>query len=295
MTNIEIKRLINLKLETKKITNASFFYFPSFLPKKNSCSGDFNEHRVYQLGDSARRINWTISSRMNSLWVKSTENTPPITVVIYVDLSASMIFTSQKYFKYSLSIELFTILGWVYLDRGFNIKCILIFDQSFYSFNTIKNTKNFIATLNKILTLSTFFEKSSCSDWNKLRLSQIDNKKKLTFNLEPVIIISDFIPLNDKLKQSIKNISNTNYLTVFRITDPWECGQLPEFFLSITDNNNNLCALNLQNKKIYNEFTDKTKVRSQKVKLWFQENNIPFYDFHTKKNILKQAYEKLQV
>ena len=60
---------------------------------------DFDEHRPYRPGDDVRRIDWNVTARLNTPFLRQTHAERELTVVVALDLSPSMIVGSSKYSK----------------------------------------------------------------------------------------------------------------------------------------------------------------------------------------------------
>ena len=66
----------------------------------------FSEVREYQTGDDIRTIDWNVTARYNSPFVKIFEEEREMTVMMLIDVSASGSFGTNKQFKRELASEL---------------------------------------------------------------------------------------------------------------------------------------------------------------------------------------------
>ena len=60
---------------------------------------DFDEHRPYRPGDDVRRIDWNVTARLNTPFLRMTHAEREMTVVVALDLSPSMAFGSSRFSK----------------------------------------------------------------------------------------------------------------------------------------------------------------------------------------------------
>jgi uncharacterized protein (DUF58 family) len=60
---------------------------------------DFDEHRLYRDGDDVRRIDWNVTARMQTPYVRETHADRELNVVIAVDISRSMEYGTSAYSK----------------------------------------------------------------------------------------------------------------------------------------------------------------------------------------------------
>ncbi len=104
ITNLsEITDLNNLELVAAHVTEG----FITGLHKSpfHGFSSEFNEHRLYNKGESTRHIDWKLYARSEKLFVKRYEDESNLRCNIVIDTSASMKYPqSGKYNKLELSV-----------------------------------------------------------------------------------------------------------------------------------------------------------------------------------------------
>ena len=71
----------------------------------------FSEVREYQFGDDIRSIDWNVTARTGSPFVKVFEEERELTAMLVVDVSASGNFGTQERLKGELAVELSAVLG----------------------------------------------------------------------------------------------------------------------------------------------------------------------------------------
>lgn len=72
---------------------------------------EFDEVREYVEGDDARQIDWNVSSRMNSPYTKTFREERELTLVLVVDVSASLMFGQPQRTRREVIAELFALLS----------------------------------------------------------------------------------------------------------------------------------------------------------------------------------------
>ena len=65
---------------------------------------DFDEHRPYRPGDDVRRIDWNVTARLNTPFLRQTHAERELTAIVALDLSPSMLLGSSKYSKKEIMI-----------------------------------------------------------------------------------------------------------------------------------------------------------------------------------------------
>lgn len=74
-------------------------------------SFEFDEHKPYQAGDDVRQIDWKVTARMQTPYVKRELEEKELSVMILVDVSASMLCTSAPQSKRDLALEAAAVLA----------------------------------------------------------------------------------------------------------------------------------------------------------------------------------------
>jgi uncharacterized protein (DUF58 family) len=76
-----------------------------YLSRIRGRSFEFDEHKPYQPGDDTRQIDWNVTARMQAPFVKRELEEKELGVMILVDVSRSMLFTSTGQSKKDLALE----------------------------------------------------------------------------------------------------------------------------------------------------------------------------------------------
>jgi uncharacterized protein (DUF58 family) len=92
-------------------------------------SFEFEEHKPYQPGDDTRRIDWNLTARMQSPFVKRELEEKELGVVIMVDLSRSMLFTSSGRTKRDLAVETAAVLAFSAAADNMNVGLLAFTDR----------------------------------------------------------------------------------------------------------------------------------------------------------------------
>jgi len=113
--------------------------FPSlragaYQSRLNGVGFDFDEHRPYRPGDDVRKIDWNVTARMNTPYIRQTHAERELNIIIAVDVSRSMEFGTTKYSKKEIQLLLAGCLVFSSLSDQVNTG-FLTFDKEilFYS------------------------------------------------------------------------------------------------------------------------------------------------------------------
>src|SRR3989442_7385559 len=90
---------------------------------------EFAEVREYIPGDDIRSIDWNVTARLGSYYVKKYVEERELTVMLAVDLSASGVFGSGNQFKRDLATEVCSILAFSAIKNNDKVGCALFTDD----------------------------------------------------------------------------------------------------------------------------------------------------------------------
>jgi uncharacterized protein (DUF58 family) len=82
-----------------------------YLSRDRGRAFEFDEHKPYQPGDDTRQIDWNVTARMQAPFVKRDLQEKELGVMILVDVSRSMLFTSAGQSKRDLALEAAAVLA----------------------------------------------------------------------------------------------------------------------------------------------------------------------------------------
>lgn len=100
-----------------------------YLSRIRGRSFEFDQHKPYQQGDDYRQIDWNVTARMQSPFVKRELEEKELSAIIMVDLSRSMLFTSATQTKKELSLEVAAVLAFSAAADNMNIGLVGFTDR----------------------------------------------------------------------------------------------------------------------------------------------------------------------
>lgn len=89
----------------------------------------FSEVREYFAGDDVRAIDWNVSARFGKPHIKLFEEERDTTMMLMVDISASMYFGTQELSKRELVAEVAAVFAFAAMSQGDSVGLILFSDQ----------------------------------------------------------------------------------------------------------------------------------------------------------------------
>jgi uncharacterized protein (DUF58 family) len=204
-------RVRKLELKARRLVRESFSgeYLSSFRGQ----GLDFDDFREYQHGDEVRFIDWNVTARMNSPFVRKFREERELSVIMAVDVSGSADFGSSHLSKRELSAEVAAILGFSALQNGDKVGLLIFAGEPVMFIPPAKGTRHLLRMIREILMakptdMGTSIEKA-CN-----HLVRSLKRKAVVF------MISDFHA--DSLDKPLGKLARKHEMIALRVNDPLE-------------------------------------------------------------------------
>ena len=173
----------------------------------------FSEVREYQPGDDIRLIDWNVTARNGSPFIKIFEEERELTVYLLVDISKSGEFGSQNQLKQEFGAEIASVLGFSAIKNNDKVGLIL-FSNDIEKYVVPKKGKSHVLRVIREL----LYNKPK---GNKTSIKNVlDYLLKVAKRKSVVFLISDFI--DDNYWSSLKIVNRKHDLIGIRLFDPAE-------------------------------------------------------------------------
>ncbi len=204
-------RVRKLELKARRLVRESFSgeYLSSFRGQ----GLDFDDFREYQHGDEVRFIDWNVTARMNSPFVRKFREERELSVVVAVDISGSADYGSFNLSKRELAAEAAAVLGFSALQNGDKVGLLIFADEPLLYIPPSKGTRHLLRMIREILTMKP--EKPGTSVANACDFLVRTLRRKSV-----VFLISDFY--SDPLDKPLGKLSHKHDAIALRVSDPLE-------------------------------------------------------------------------
>lgn len=279
-----LKKVRKIEIKTRGLSNQIFSgeYHSAFKGRGMA----FSEVREYQPGDDIRAIDWNVTARFNSPFIKIFEEERELTVMLLVDVSASENFGTQKQLKKDLLTEICAVLAFSAIQNNDKIGVIL-FSDKIEKFIPPKKGRSHILRI--IRELINFTPESTGTDI-ELALRYFTNvikKKSIAF------LISDFID-NELTKEgkrdsdALKIANKKHDLVALRITDKRE-KELPDVGLihALDAETGKLRWIDTSNPQVRQQYSKASTKRDARLKELFTRSGIDSATIGTSESYIK--------
>ena len=154
-----LKKVRSIEIKTKGLSNHIFAgeYNTAFKGRGMT----FSEVREYEIGDDLRTIDWNVTARYNSPFVKVFEEEREITLMLMVDVSSSSSFGTNKRFKRELVSEISAVLAFSAIKNNDKVGVIFFSDKIEKFISPSKGKKHILRIIKEILTFESTSKKTN--------------------------------------------------------------------------------------------------------------------------------------
>ena len=179
----------------------------------------FSEVREYQWGDDVRNMDWNVTARLRSPYVKVFEEERELTVVLLVDVSRSGLFGTAVQTKRDLIAEIAAVLSFSAILNNDKVGALFFSDRVEKFIPPKKGRTHLLHIIREIIELRPTSDGTDISE--ALRFLTGALKKKCT-----AFLLSDLLDVDGegqpRYEDALKVASGRHDLSVVRIYDPRE-------------------------------------------------------------------------
>ena len=248
----------------------------------------FEEMAYYHPGDDVRNIDWKLTSKYRTPFVRKFTEEKERPVIIVADLYSTMFFGSHNKFKSAIACELASIVFWKSMDKrdpvgGF----ILSDDYQRYLRPSRSSTKSLQILKELAATSSSLNNNSIDTKYESLDKGLRSLENSIASN-SLVIFISDFLEYDSKAKDTLKRIAKRNELVGLRVSDQFEAD--PVFHISsfVISNGRDQVFINSSDKETNKEYLNYFSKDRSEIRDIFNHLQAPLIEINTKDELLKQ-------
>ncbi|MCB9189343.1 MAG: DUF58 domain-containing protein [Flavobacteriales bacterium] len=267
-----IKKVRKIEIKTKGLSSQVFSgeYHSAFKGRGMA----FAEVREYMPGDEIRTIDWNVTARFNTPYVKVFQEERELTMMLLVDISGSSVFGTKNQLKRELIAELCAVLSFSAAQNNDKIGVILFSDQVELFIPPKKGKKHILRIIRELLEFESKSQKTDLA----LVLRHFNNaikKKTIAF------VISDFIGTSN-LEESLKIVNKRHDVIALQVNDPFE-EELPKLgLINVRDAETGETQwINTSSKKARTKWKAEAIARNKKLSNAFRKSGVDFVKIET--------------
>lgn len=279
-----VKKVKQIEIRTRKKTEAALMgqYHSAFKGQGMT----FAEVRPYQFGDEIRNIDWNKTARFREPFVKVMEEERELTVMMMVDISASMNYGTKTALKREYVAEICASIGFSAAGNNDKVGLILFADKVYKVIPPKKGRKHILSVISQILTAE-YIPAESDLDGALQYMMNVFKKKSFVF------LFSDF---EDEISTKILRVAARKHsLLAMRVFDEKD-NEIPDIGYTLfrdAETGRQVWA-NTSNARWRYTFAEAQKQKIKKLKEDFENSSAAFMDITTGGDYQKLLYQYFQ-
>ncbi|MFH1892860.1 MAG: DUF58 domain-containing protein [Candidatus Zixiibacteriota bacterium] len=266
-----LKKVRRIEIRTRRIVNdlISGEYHSSFKGQ----GMEFDEVREYMPGDDVRRIDWNVTARYGTPFIKKFAEERELTVIILMDVSGSKRFGTVDYYKSELAAELTALLAFAAIKNNDKVGMISFSDRIEKFIPPKKGRRNVLRLIREVL----YSEPQSRGTDIGAALEYFNRVIKRRAVL---FVISDFI--GDDFRKPLMIASRKHDAIAINITDPREL-RMPEsglMFLEDAETGKRMWV-DTSSSATRRAFAEDARIRQESVAALFRQHKIDYVSLST--------------
>ena len=212
-----LKKVRKIEIKTRALSHQIFAgeYHSAFKGRGMA----FSEVREYQYGDDVRNMDWNVTARLRTPYVKVFEEERELTVVLLVDVSRSRLFGTAGASRKDMLAEIAAVLSFSAIINNDKVGALFFSDKVEKFIPPKKGRSHLLHIIREIIEFEPTTDGTDISEALRYLTNAI--KKKCT-----AFLLSDMIDVNKdgspRYEEALKVAVNRHDLSVIEVYDPRE-------------------------------------------------------------------------
>lgn len=212
-----LKKVRKIEIKTKALSHQIFAgeYHSAFKGRGMA----FSEVREYQYGDDVRNMDWNVTARLHSPYVKVFEEERELTVVLLIDVSRSGFFGTRGMTKRDMIAEIAAVLSFSAIINNDKVGALFFSDKVEKFIPPKKGRSHLLHIIREIIEFEPEHDGTDLSE----ALRYLANALKRRCN---AFVLSDMIDADDnaapRYEDALKVAAGRHDLSVVEVYDPLE-------------------------------------------------------------------------
>jgi len=239
---------------------------------------EFEEVREYVPGDDIRTIDWNVTARMQSPYVKEFREERELVVMILVDISRSGDFGTSGRLKNEVAAELAATLAFAATRNNDKVGLLLFTDRVERFIPPKKGRGHVWRVIREIMACERQGRGTDLSEALSF-LNRVLRRKAVVF------LVSDFL-VEEDFETPLRIVNRRHDLVVFRITDPREHSLPNVGFVAVEDAEDGRRAwLDTNSKSVRTSFASEALKRSKELTTRLKRLKIDLVELSTNEGV----------
>ena len=244
---------------------------------------EFAEVREYVPGDDIRLIDWNVSARTGSPFVKVFSEERELSMMLVVDMSRSGTFGSSYRMKDEVAIEICALLAFSAMKNNDKVGLLIFTDRVEKFIPPRKGRQHVLRVLREIVYHEPENKGTNMS-------SALEYLLRVIRRNSVVFILSDF--MDDGFQKSLRVVSSKHDVIAIKVTDKLEI-QLPDAgLISLVDaETGENVVVDTSDEKIRNSYSALRQAQQEGLEKMFKKINLDYINIKTGESYVEPLYK----
>ena len=278
-----LKKVRKIEIKTKALSHQIFAgeYHSAFKGRGMA----FSEVREYQWGDDVRNMDWNVTARLRSPYVKVFEEERELTVVLLVDVSRSGLFGTSGQTKRETIAEIAAVLSFSAILNNDKVGALFFSDHVEKFIPPKKGRSHLLHIIREMLELQPASDGTDIGEALRFLTNAI--KKKCT-----AFLLSDMIDPdasgNPRYEDALKVAVNRHDLSVIKVHDPREKSIPAVGLVHVKDSETGEGAwINTDSRKVRESYAQWFSLMNERQTAMFNKYQVDNVDISTDSDYVK--------
>ena len=278
-----LKKVRKIEIKTRALSHQIFAgeYHSAFKGRGMA----FSEVREYQYGDDVRNMDWNVTARLRSPYVKVFEEERELTVMLLVDVSRSRLFGTSGASRKDVLAEIAAILSFSASINNDKVGALFFSEKVEKFIPPKKGRSHLLHIIREVIEFEPTVDGTDISEALRYLTNAI--KKKCT-----AFLLSDMLDVNGdgtpRYEEALKVAVNRHDLSVIEVYDPRERSIPDVGFVNIKDSETGECAwINTSDKRMRRAYEDWFMNVEQSSSKLFMKYNVDKVDISVDDDYVK--------
>ncbi len=244
---------------------------------------EFAEVREYVPGDDIRLIDWNVSARTGSPFVKVFSEERELSMMLVVDMSRSGTFGTSYRMKDEVAIEICALLAFSAMKNNDKVGLLIFTDKVEKFIPPRKGRQHVLRVLREIIYHEPENTGTSIN-------SALEYLLRVIRRHSVVFILSDF--MDDGFQKSLRVVSSKHDVIAIKLTDKLET-QLPDAgLISLVDaETGENVVVDTSDERIRNSYSALRRAQQERLEKMFKKMNLDHINIKTGESYVEPLYK----
>lgn len=240
---------------------------------------EFEDVREYQRGDDVRNIDWNVTARMNSPFIKNFREERELTVMLLVDISASSGFGSTGFSKANVIAKICATLAFSAIKNNDKVGLILFSDKIEKYIPPQKGSKHVLRVIRELLVSAKILELEPKRTSTNISVA-LEHLNRLHKRRGVCFLVSDF--MSEDFERDIRITSKRHELVAISVIDPREVLLPSVGLMELEDSETGeVILVDTSDPAFLKEFSEIVNEDEKKRSSFFRSLNIDLLEINT--------------